>query len=166
MSNFPTRKFGKKHRFRRYWKHPYRFRARHSRKFKKFCWEYGYVSPHFTRAEWRCKNGVGVPSSLRKNAQRQAFNLELLRHRLGDKPISGISYYRTPAYNRQIGGAYNSRHTFADATDFSVETVSRFGRGKFLRAAGKVYGNGGVGIYPGGSVHLDSRGYRARWNSW
>lgn len=166
MAQFPAKNFPKRHRFRRYWKYPYGRLARRSSRFKKFCWKHGYVSPHFTRSEWKCKNGVGVPGRLRKNAQRQAFNLEIVRHKLGDRSLSGISYYRTPSYNSQIGGASNSRHTYADATDFSVETVNKFGRGKFLAVAEKVYGNGGVGSYPSGSIHLDSRGYRARWNSW
>jgi len=166
MAKFPKSRLANNHRWRKYWKHPYSFRARHSRKFKKFCWSRGYVSPNFTRAEWACSDGTPVPYRLRKNAQRQAFNLELVRHKLGDRPIGGISYYRTSSYNRQIGGATASRHVYADATDFSVETVTRFGRNKFLAVAEKVYGRGGVGSYPSGSVHLDSRGYRARWNSW
>lgn len=167
MARFPAiKRYGPKHRFRRYWRKPYTFTARHSRKFKKFCWEEGYVSPHFSRAEWACKDGTRVPASLRRNAQRAGFRLERVRHYLGDKPLGAISYYRTPSYNAQVGGASQSRHMMADAADFSVETVNSVGREKFLAAANKYYRNDGVGIYPGGNIHLDTRGYFSRWNSW
>lgn len=166
MAAFPNRKFPKHHRFRAYWRYPWSRAARHSRAFKKFCWHNGYVSPHYTRHEWACHNGVGVSDSLRCNAQRAAFKLEQFRHELGDKPLGAISYYRTPAYNSQIGGASNSRHTYADAADFSTQLVNSIGRSKFLRIANRLYRNGGVGIYPSGSVHVDTRGYKARWSSW
>lgn len=166
MAAFPDRKVGKNHRFRRWWKEPWRFRARHSRKFKKFCWNNGFVAPHWTRAEWASKDGTAVPGSLRPKAQKQGFRLEQLRHALGDKPLSGLSYYRSPAHNAAVGGASQSRHMSADATDFSVETVASFGRDRFLKIANRLYVNGGIGIYPGGNVHLDSRGYRSRWTSW
>lgn len=53
----------------------------------------------------------------------------------------------------------------ADATDFTVPTVNSFGFGKFAAACEKVYASGGFGTYPSGSLHVDSRGMRARWSS-
>lgn len=164
MARFPG-KHGRLHPYRRAWKHPYGRFARRLPGFKRFCWRHGYVSPNFTRREWASKDGTPVPRHLRDNAQRQGFNLERLRHSLGDKPLGGLSYYRSPAHNAAVGGASQSRHMSADATDFSVETVNRFGRTKFLAACERIWENGGVGTYPGGSVHTDSRGYRARWSS-
>lgn len=154
-------------RFNRWrWKHPWSVFARRSKRFRKFCWDNGYVSPHFSRQEWASKDGTPVPYSLRRNAQRQAFSLERLRHALGDKPLSGISYYRSPEHNAAVGGASQSRHMQADATDFSEATVDSFGRTRFLNTAERFYANDGVGVYPGGSVHLDQRGYRSRWSSY
>jgi hypothetical protein len=148
------------------WKHPYGRLARHSGKFRRFCWRKGYVSPNFTRKEWGSKDGTPVPSDLRVNAQRQAFKCERLRHRLGDKPLGALSYYRSPAHNAAVGGASASRHMQADACDWDTSTINRFGRDKFLAACESIWKNNGIGIYPGGNIHTDARPYRARWNSW
>jgi hypothetical protein len=165
MAKFPG-KHGKKHPFRHMWKHPYGRLARRSGKFHRFCWKHGYVSPNFTRAEWASKDGTAVPHWLRKNAQKQAFKCEQLRHKLGDKPIGALSYYRSPAHNAAVGGASQSRHMQADACDWDISTINRFGRGRFLAAVNKIWAGNGIGIYPGGNVHTDARPYRARWSSW
>lgn len=162
MARFPGL-HGKLHPYRRAWKRPWTRFARRLPGFKRFCWRHGFVSPHYTRQEWASKDGTPVPRHLRKNAQRQAFNLERLRHALGDKPLGGLSYYRSPRHNAAVGGASQSRHMSADATDFSVETINRFGRTRFLNECYRIWKNGGVGTYSSGSAHTDSRGYPARW---
>jgi predicted chitinase/uncharacterized protein YcbK (DUF882 family) len=126
----------------------------------------GRITPHFTWNEWASKDGAPVPKSLRKNAIRAAWRLEQLRHELGDKPLSALSYYRSPSHNDAVGGARSSRHMSADAADFSKQTVDSFGRARFLKACEKLYKNDGIGQYPGGAVHIDTRGFKARWNSW
>ena len=165
MAAFPGR-HPEGHRFRKLWKKPWTRRARHSRSFKRFCWKHGYVSPHWSRPEWASKDGTAVPDSLRKNAQRQAFKCELLRHKLGDRPLGALSYYRSPAHNAAVGGASQSRHMQADACDWDVGTVNSFGRDKFLGLCEQIWGGNGIGIYPGGNIHTDARPYRARWSSW
>lgn len=165
MARFPGL-HGKAHPFRHMWKHPYGKLAQRSRSFKRFCWRQGYVSPNFSRAEWASKDGTPVPLSLRKAAQKQAFKCERLRHELGDKPLGALSYYRSPAHNAAVGGASQSRHMAADACDWDVSTINRFGRTRFLTAVEKIWKDNGIGIYPGGNVHTDARPYRARWSSW
>jgi len=162
MARFPGL-HGKAHPYRQAWDRPWGRVARRLPGFKRFCWRHGFVSPNYTRAEWASKDGTPVPHHLRRNAQRQAFNLERLRHRLGDKPLGGLSYYRSPAHNRAVGGASQSRHMSADATDFSSQTINRFGRSRFMAACNDIWKNGGVGTYSSGSAHTDSRGHRARW---
>jgi hypothetical protein len=163
MARFPAKTgLGKNHKFRGYWKNPWGRKAQRSPAFKKFCWEHGFVSPNFTRAEWASKDGTAVPESLRKNAQRQAFKCERLRHALGDKPISGLSYYRSPAHNAAVGGASQSRHMSADATDWPASMVDA----KFRQEAERIWKQNGIGSYPGGSVHTDARPWYARWTSW
>jgi uncharacterized protein YcbK (DUF882 family) len=61
------------------------------------------------------------------------------------------------------GGALNSRHLQADATDFTTQTVQGLGAARFDVACEKVYAKGGFGRYASGSRHGDARGSRARW---
>ena len=162
MARFPGKQ-GRLHPFRLMWKYPYGRLARRSKRFKRFCWSKGYVSPNFTRREWASKDGTPVPDSLRVNAQRQAFKCERLRHALGDHSIGALSYYRSPSHNKAVGGASQSRHMQADACDWSTQTINRFGRSKFEAAVNRIWANNGIGRYPSGSMHTDARPYRARW---
>jgi GH25 family lysozyme M1 (1,4-beta-N-acetylmuramidase) len=149
------------------WQKPWDDAAAKSAKFRELCWKNGFVSPNFARKEAACHDdrNTGVPESLRANAQRQGFNLEKLRHALGDRPLPILSWYRTPAHNAAVGGASQSRHMQGDAADFTVQTVGGFGAGKFDQTADRLYSKGGFGTYPSGSRHVDSRGTRARWSS-
>ena len=100
-----------------------------------------------------------------------------------------ISGYRTPYYNKRIGNVANSRHVYGDAMDFFVDVDSDGnmddlnGDGQYNRAdvnlLYQIVENfkqqprntllvGGVGRYykaahHGGFVHVDARGFRARW---
>lgn len=147
------------------WQKPWTDAASRSTKFRNLLWNNGFASPNFTRKETACQDAANtpVPANLRANAQRQAFNLEKLRHALGDKPLPILSWFRTPAHNAAVGGASQSRHMQADATDFTVQTVSSFGASKFDSTSDRIYANGGFGRYPSGSRHVDSRGSKARW---
>jgi zinc D-Ala-D-Ala carboxypeptidase len=126
-----------------------------ARKFKKRCWEHGYLSPHFTRAECGSKDGTAIPSNLRGNAQRQAFHLERYRHKRGDRPIGILSFYRSPSHNAAVGGASASQHVQARAVDF-VELQP-------YTPVEQVWGNGGIGTYQGAVRHADCRRGAARW---
>jgi GH25 family lysozyme M1 (1,4-beta-N-acetylmuramidase) len=147
------------------WQRPWQPSAANSSAFQELLMSHGYLSPHFTRKESHCNDPANtpVPASLRANAQRQAFYLERLRHELGDKPLPILSWYRTKAWNAHVGGAGESQHLSADASDFTVQTVESFGASRFDAACEKVYAKGGFGRYASGSRHGDSRGTRARW---
>jgi len=149
----------------RKWLRPWEPGAARSAAFRELCWSHGYLSPHFERKEAACHDPANtpVPPSLRANAQRHAFNLERLRHQLGDKGLPILSWYRTPEWNAHVGGVINSRHLQADASDFTSQTVSSFGTARFEAASEKVFARGGFGRYASGSRHGDSRGSRARW---
>lgn len=151
--------------YAQYWKRPWLDAAGESAGFRDLLWKHGYASPHFTEPETRCKRGDRVPESLRRGCQRQAFRLERVRHELGDTTMPVLSWYRPRDYNQQIGGATNSRHIQADASDFDVALVNRIGRARFDAAMEKHYSQDGYGQYPSGSRHSDTRGYRARWSS-
>jgi hypothetical protein len=152
-------------KYRYAWDHPWKQRPRLNIGFRRWLDNHGYLTPHFTKEDARCNCGTWVPSHLLTRARNHAFNLEQLRHELGDKPIPILSWYRPDWYNRQIGGASQSKHIEAIATDMTREWVARVGRDNFNRAADKVFRDGGVGRYPAGSVHVDTRGFRARWTT-
>ncbi|HEY3434203.1 MAG TPA: D-Ala-D-Ala carboxypeptidase family metallohydrolase [Solirubrobacterales bacterium] len=152
---------------RELWRRPWTVPSdpRKAADFKRLLLKHNHLSPHFTLAEAACHDAARtpVPRGLLDQAQGHAFNLERLRHELGDVSLPILSWYRTDAHNDAVEGASESRHLKADGTDFTVATVQRIGTAKFDRAAEKVFANGGFGRYPSGSRHVDSRGSRARW---
>ena len=152
-------------RHRERWQKPWQQSASRSASFRGLLWRRGFLSPNFARDEARCNDAANtpVPDRLRTNAQRHAFNLERLRHELGDTPLPVLSWYRTPAHNAAVGGASHSRHMQADASDFTTQLVDSLGRARFDAACQRIWSNGGFGRYPAGSRHSDSRGSRARW---
>ena len=147
-----------------HWRRPWTRKAKYSPGFRLWLHSKGRLSPHFTYEEAKCRDGTHIPRRLRSQARNHAFNLERLRHELGDNPVRIISWYRTPAYNRSVGGASKSKHMDAVATDHPVQWVRQFPH--FDQIADRIFANGGFGAYPGGARHLDSRGYKARWTSW
>lgn len=90
--------------------------------------------------------------------------LDSLREKL-NRPIIMTSVYRSPAYNKAIGGEKNSLHTRFNAIDFSV-LGSPVGPSEWakplreMRSANSF--KGGIGIYST-FVHLDTRGTNADW---
>lgn len=145
---------------RAYWLHPERVplsRLR-ARRFKKRLWKHGKLSPNFTRKEGASKDGKAIPRALRGPAQRQAFHMERVRAKV-NKPITVLSWYRSPSHNIKVGGAAFSQHVFARACDVQGDTSFDF-------ACQQVFRNGGIGTQTivGGPVrHVDSRRGPARW---
>ena len=153
-------------RYRKHWRRPWTRTAARRAGFRKWLDAHGMLSPHFSKREAASKDGVSIDAGgVNKAARDQAFNLEKLRHLLGDVPIGVISWYRSWSHNRAVGGASRSQHMSGRAVDVSRAWVEHVGRAKVARAAEVVFRNGGVGTYPAGSMHFDSRGSRARWSS-
>jgi len=148
-----------------HWDHPWTEKARKTLGFRRWLKKNGYLTPHFPTSDSKCKDGTPVPRWLSYRCRQHAFQLEKFRHAVGDVPLDVLSWYRHRAYNRKIGGASQSKHILAIATDFAKETVDKVGRKRWFQVADVIFANGGVGDYPAGSAHLDSRGYRARWRS-
>ena len=57
------------------------------------------------------------------NVRELAENLQVLRDKIG-KPITVISGYRSPEYNKKIGGARRSQHMLANAGDLIVKDMT------------------------------------------
>lgn len=124
-----------------------------------------HYSPNFTRAELDCKCGCTTPKEVEKQLTETAAHLEQLREELGGIALSINSGYRCPAHNKAVHGASNSQHLYGTAADLAVPVGKQ---DTYVRAATRVpaFEQGGIGVYPNGGVHVDHRGYRARWNDW
>lgn len=93
---------------------------------------------------------------------------------MGDVPMSVDGPYRTKSHNMAVGGASDSRHVHADGGDFFLAQVNGWirksrklhSRSDVLSIASKTFYNGGVGNESSGTLHLDSRGYKARFVTW
>jgi hypothetical protein len=118
--------------------------------------------------------------------------LERSGHRVDD--VFVISGFRTPVYNETGGSTAGrgklSRHMYGDAADVAIDNDGSGrmddlnGDGRVSLADARILAEaaqrverrhpdlvGGIGIYPptsahGGFVHIDTRGYRARWGAW
>lgn len=121
------------------------------------------LTENFSLHEFRCRDGTDVPDEYMDNVRELAENLQVLRDKIG-KPITVISGYRSPEYNKKIGGARRSQHMFARAGDLIVkgmtpdevkaEIVQLIKEGKMKK--------GGVGLYTH-FTHYDVRGFNRRW---
>lgn len=117
------------------------------------------VTPHFKFSEFACKDGTAVPQHLYYNIRMLAGCLEVLRGHF-QLPIKINSGYRTPSYNKKVGGALASQHLSANAVDISIigvtpllifQTINNF-IGKGLLPKGYV-------ILYNSFVHYDLRGH-------
>jgi len=88
-------------------------------------------------------------------------------------PIKIDSGYRTPEHNKAVGGAADSRHTHADAADFFSAQVDSWiaqgtakDRAAVLAIANRIFSSGGVGNETSGTLHVDARGWKARFITW
>lgn len=123
----------------------------------------GQLTTNFHIDEFKCNDGTSVPCEYILNVLQLAQNLQVLRDFI-KKPITINSGYRTPSYNRGVGGKDKSRHLTGEAADIVVggltpKQVARIIEQFILE--GKM-SEGGLGVYPS-FVHYDVRGYKARW---
>lgn len=149
-----------------HWRRPWLKKARKSIGFRHWLGRNGYLTPHFTKASAKSGDGRPIPKHLTPAARNHAFRLERLRHMLGDKPIDPISWYRSPEHNTAVGGASRSKHMSAIATDHSRSWVDVNGGQSRLTKFGDSVNFNGIGTYPSGSMHFDSRhGPLTVWSS-
>jgi hypothetical protein len=113
--------------------------------------------PSFSPREIACK-GTGELV-----VDDQALDLlQALRERLG-KPLILTSAYRSPAHNKRVGGAKNSRHMQGDAFDVRMDNHDPHE----FEALARMIGFTGFGYYPkSGFMHIDTgtaRSWGAPW---
>lgn len=114
------------------------------------------LSQNFTVKEFRCHDGsdeVLVDPALVRLLQK-------IRDKFGAVNIT--SAYRTPAWNKRVGGATGGYHVKGMAADIVIRGVSPIDVALYAQSIGA----GGVGLYlyPGGMfVHVDCRPGTSRW---
>lgn len=122
------------------------------------------LTKNFKLAEFKCNDGTEVPGAFVCNVSKVAQNLQVLRDYV-KKPITINSAYRTPNYNRKIGGAVKSQHLTASAADIKIAGMTSkqvYDTIQTLISLKKMH-NGGVGLY-NTFVHYDVRGLPTRWD--
>jgi N-acetylmuramoyl-L-alanine amidase len=104
------------------------------------------------------------PKRLWKNIVTTLRIVDELRASFG-KPCRIISSYRSPDYNKAVGGTPHSQHREFSALDITIAGIAPqrvYDRLLEWRRAGKF--TGGLGLYPSsGFVHIDTRGNNATW---
>lgn len=113
-----------------------------------------FVEKNFKVKEFACRDG----SDKVLVCDETARILQAVRDYFG-RPVTINSAYRTPTYNRKIGGASKSQHVVGTACDISVKGVPPSAVASFLEA---FYPKHGIGLYPT-FTHIDSRGYKVYW---
>ena len=115
------------------------------------------LSKNFKLSELACNDGSGkvlyVPALIDK--------LQKLRDKLG-KPITIVSAYRTPEYNKKVGGAPKSQHMEGTAADIKVSGVTPLAVAKAAESVGFT----GIGVYTHSGnnfTHCDVRPLKSYW---
>lgn len=86
--------------------------------------------------------------------------LDRIRERLG-VPITVNSGYRCPEHNAEVGGVPDSQHVLGTAADITYDGVDV----DYLAEIAEECGADGIGkYYHQDFVHVDVRGYAARWD--
>lgn len=112
------------------------------------------LTKNFKVREFRCKDG----SDLILICQETVEILQAIRDYFGKQVVIN-SAYRTPSWNKKVGGASNSQHVKGTACDIRVKDVPSWAVAGFLEDR---YTNHGIGYYST-FVHIDSRGYKSYW---
>lgn len=113
-----------------------------------------YVEKNFKVKEFACRDG----SDKVLICDETVKILQAVRDYFG-RPVTINSAYRTPTYNKKIGGASKSQHVVGTACDINVKGVPPSAVASYLEA---FYPKHGIGLYPT-FVHIDSRGYKVYW---
>lgn len=114
------------------------------------------LSPNFKVNEFRCKDNSDVIFI----APALVDILQAIRNHYG-KAVHINSAYRTPTYNKKVGGATYSQHLYGTAADIRINGVKPKDLAAYIETLMPNYG--GIGIYKN-FVHVDVRKVKSRWN--
>ena len=131
------------------------------------------MTKNFKLKEFECNDGSKMPLEVYENVIKLANQLQFLRDYTG-RPITINSAYRSPDYNKKIGGAHKiingkrvetSQHVFGKAADITIQSLKPaevFMIIEELIDMGHML-QGGLGLYDT-FVHYDIRKTKARWD--
>lgn len=114
------------------------------------------LSKNFQVSEFACNDGSDIVFV----SPELVVILQAIRSHF-NKPVTINSGYRTPEYNKKVGGAAQSQHLYGTAADIAVSGVSPKDVAAFAETL--LYNRGGIGIYAG-FTHIDVRETKSRWN--
>lgn len=111
------------------------------------------LSSNFNLREFECRHCGSA-----KVDPRLVKILQNIRDEVGG-PIVITSAYRCPTHNANVRGAINSQHIEGTAVDIRSPKITLQ---ELATIAEKYVQNDGFGVYEN-HIHIDTRGYRARW---
>lgn len=129
------------------------------------------VTPHFSTAEFACRDGTPYPEEwIEERLRPLCETLEVVRDAAGGRAIRVTSGFRSLEYNRSIGSNDTSQHPQGRAADIQHPVLTAGALHTLilkLYKAGKLPRLGGLGFYPT-FCHLDVRerpadGHLAQW---
>lgn len=120
------------------------------------------MSKYFSDCEFACHHCGQLPAN--GMDPNLLIVLDTIREIIG-KPITVNSGYRCEYWNHEVGGVLNSQHVLGIAADLTYDGIDVDYLADVAERALNFYGfEGGVGKYwSQGFVHVDTRGYTARW---
>ncbi len=92
-------------------------------------------------------------AAAKENARRLMYKLEALRKKLGNKPITVNSGFRSISHNASVGGASDSMHLYGNAADLDVPGDAN----KTVYQHAETCGFSGLETYAEDHQHVDSR---------
>jgi Phage tail lysozyme/Peptidase M15 len=103
-------------------------------------------------------SGTGTATAVAPGPTRYTNIGDLSKQLIAEFPqLRQTSGYRSPEYNKQVGGAKDSQHTHGAAADFSLRGLDEATQERVIRRAIELGGRG-IGYYPGSqSFHVDVR---------
>lgn len=115
-------------------------------------------SKYFSDSELACRCCGQLPEN--GIDERLLQVLDAIRERVGG-PVNVSCAYRCPSHNAEVGGVPNSQHVEGCAADVLVPDGMSVNE---LAEIAEECGADGIGrYYDSLFVHVDTRGYAARW---
>lgn len=105
-------------------------------------------------------NRVSAPDldGLNENTKQAVVDLQ----KAWGKPLAIVSGFRGKGRNAKAGGAKKSQHMNGKAVDIDASDMTVAEKTQLISLASAM-GFGGIGVYSGGSLHLDTRESAAMW---